>query len=84
MSPSHVPSNRRQTQRKLRVCLRSFVKKFLLMSMVYFHFGRTLSAGGAEPLPSLRSVQGLDFPAFPAGVATLRSNYLSSLISMIN
>lgn len=43
---------------------------------VDFHYGRALSAGGVELLPSLRSVQELDFPAFPAGVAALRSNQL--------
>ncbi|AYA78345.1 hypothetical protein DOE78_24690 [Bacillus sp. Y1] len=51
--------------------------------MVKFDFssGWTLSAGGAEPLPSLRSVQGLDYPAFPAGVATLHSNLIKYMLT---
>ncbi len=43
---------------------------------VDFHYGGRLSTGGVELLPSLCSVQDLDFPAFPAGVAVVRSKQL--------
>ena len=42
-----------------------------------FRYMWTLSAGEAEPPRSLRSLRGLDFLAYPAGVATFHYNQLS-------
>ena len=42
-----------------------------------FRYMWTLSAGEAEPPRSLRFLRGLDFLAYPAGVATFHYNQLN-------
>ena len=60
---------------------------FILGSLNYnmdFRSRWTLSAGEAEPPRSLRFLWGLDFLAFPAGVATFYFNQLKELKLIIN
>ena len=60
-----------------------FISTPYLLRTVDLRFRRTLSRGrGLEPLPSLRSVQGLKTHANPLGVAALRSNQLIMLPNM--